>query len=489
MPTSSKDPRRVIIIGAGFSGLCMAIRLKRAGFDRITVLESADDVGGTWLKNDYPNAGCDVPSYLYSFSFASRYEWTQRYARQPEILAYLRHCAERFGVRSHIRFGTSVRQCVFQESTGCWCVETDRGNYEAEFVVSAVGQLNRPHQPTIAGREEFEGATWHSARWNHDYDLSGKRVAVIGNGASAVQFLPNLAEQAKSTVLFQRTPSWIQPFENRHYSTWSKAVLQRIPGVSLVYRWWIFARQDWRVIAFRKGKINREYRRRLKRQMRKLIPQEQWEDLIPTYAPGCKRILLSNDFLQTVMRSDVSVVSDSIERFDYSGIVAGGKHYQADVVIYATGFKANEFLSPIEILGRDAVRLHDDWGDRPKAFRGIAAAGFPNLFLLYGPNTNLGHNSIVFMIESQVNYILRCLSLARRRGADCIEVTRTAMERNDADVQQRLRSSIWADACASWYKTEDGALPNNWWGSAISYWIRTRRPKPNEFRLWEVANR
>ncbi|MEL6107796.1 MAG: NAD(P)/FAD-dependent oxidoreductase [Planctomycetota bacterium] len=483
---SSSDRRRVIIIGAGFSGLCMAIRLWQAGIRSITILESADDVGGTWLKNDYPNAGCDVPSYLYSFSFATRYPWSQRYARQPEILAYLRHCAERFSIRESIQFGKAVRECVFDESTGCWSVHTDDETLEAEFVVSAVGQLNRPNQPPIPGLDDYEGATWHSARWNHDFEFGGKRVGVIGNGASAIQFLPTLAERAQQTVLFQRTPSWIQPFENRPYSSLTKTALRLLPGLPSLYRWWIFARHDWRVIAFRKGKINREYGRRLKRQMRKLLPEEEWERLIPTYSPGCKRILLSNDFLQTVLRQDVSVVSQTIQRVDATGIVAGEQHHRLDAIVFATGFKATELLSPLRIRGRAGRDLNDVWGERPRAFRGIAVGGFPNLFLLYGPNTNLGHNSIVSMIETQVNYVLRCLQLAKRRGADCIEVNEDVMRRDDIEVQDRLRSSIWADDCSSWYKTSDGKLPNNWWGSALGYWIRTRKPKPGEFDLSSV---
>lgn len=485
---SSGDQRRVIIIGAGFSGLCMAIRLRQAGFRHITVLESSNDVGGTWLKNDYPNAGCDVPSYLYSFSFAARYGWSQQYARQPEILAYLRDCAERFGVRKLIRFGVTVDDCSFDESTGCWTVRDKDGNsLEAEFLVSAVGQLNRPNVPDLPGLDDFQGAVWHSARWNHDFSLEGKRVAVVGNGASAIQFLPTLAERAEHTVLFQRTPSWIQSFRNDHFSAWAKFALRWVPGLPLAYRWWIFANQECRIAAFRKGKINREYGRRLKRQMRELLPEERWDELIPTYAPGCKRILLSNDFLQTVQRDDVSVVSAGIQRLDAKGIVAGDTHHVVDAVVFATGFKANEFLSPIEIRGRDGHRLHDYWGERPRAFRGIATPGFPNLFLLYGPNTNLGHNSIVYMIESQVNYILRCLNLAKKQRADCIEVSEEALERNDHDVQERLRSSIWADDCASWYKTADGKLPNNWWGTALGYWLRTRKPKAKEFRLWSFS--
>ncbi|MEO1527180.1 MAG: NAD(P)/FAD-dependent oxidoreductase [Planctomycetota bacterium] len=487
MLNASGDKRRVIIIGAGFSGLCMAIRLRQAGFHSVVVLESADDVGGTWLKNNYPNAGCDVPSYLYSFSFATRYPWSQRYARQPEILAYLRDCAERFGIRENIHFQTSVQAGAFNEATGCWTVTTNNGTFEAEFLVSAVGQLNRPHQPSFEGVDKYEGKVWHSARWNHDFELEGKRVAVIGNGASTIQFLPSLADKAEHTTLFQRTPSWIQPFRNDPYSSFAKAALRFIPGLPSVYRWWTFARHDWRIIAFRQGTINREYGRRLKRQMRKLIPEDQWEQLIPGYSPGCKRILLSNDFLQTIMRPDVSVVSDRVERLDATGIVTGENHYPVDAIVCATGFRANELLSPIEFEGRDGLRLDDVWSGRPHAFRGIAVHGFPNLFLLYGPNTNLGHNSIVFMIESQVNYVMRCLKLASRQGHDCIEVHEDTMKRDDEEVQERLEASIWAGDCASWYKTADGKLPNNWWGSAIGYWLRTRKPKLNEFRLWSVG--
>jgi cation diffusion facilitator CzcD-associated flavoprotein CzcO len=476
---------KIVIVGAGMSGLCLAIRLKQAGFRNVVILEKSNEVGGTWNENTYPNAGCDVPSYLYSYSFAPNYKWTMKYARQPEILAYLRDCADRFQIRPWIRFETAVVSAVFDEVDGRWVIETDSGDrLAADVFVSAVGQLNRPNVPCLEGLENFQGETWHTARWNHDYELFGKTVAVIGNGASAIQLVPEIARQAKQTYVFQRSACWIHPLRNYPYSTSAKLALRYLPLCASLHRLYLFLMCEWRILALREGsKLNKEYARWLRRKMRRLIPVDQWPLLIPNYAPGCKRILLSSDYLPTLQRDDVEVVTEEVKRFNGRAVVTESTSRQVDAVIFATGFQATRFLQPMEIRGRDGRSIEDVWDGRPKAFYGMATPGFPNLFMLYGPNTNLGHNSIVFMVERQVNYLIRCLTRMQETGAKLIEVRRGSMEQFDTDVQTRLASSVWAGDCSSWYKSADGRIPNNWWGSAFSFWMRTRRPNYADFHF------
>lgn len=485
MKQSNTSFPKLVIVGAGMSGLCLGIQLKKAGFDNFTILEKSSEVGGTWFENTYPNAGCDVPSYLYCYSFAPNFNWSMKYARQAEILSYFKDCAERFGLRSHIRFETTAESATFDEGNGLWGVTTDTGDeLSANVFVSAVGQLNRPHIPSFDGLDDFEGAVWHSARWNHDIDLTDKTVAVIGNGASAIQFVPEIAEKVKQLYLVQRTPSWIQPLSNYRYPKWARWSFRSVPLCARLHRLWIYWMCEWRIIAFREGgTVNREYARRLRRQMRRQLPQDQWPQLIPNYSPGCKRILLSNDYLQTAQQDNVELVCEPLQRFKRDGFVTEMRTRAIDAVIFATGFKATEFLQPMKIRGRGGLDIEDAWNGRPKAHHGMTTPGFPNLFMLYGPNTNLGHNSIIFMTEQQVKYVIRCLRRLKKSNSDLMEVRQAAAESYDAHVQHQLRSSVWAGDCTNWYKSADGSIPNNWWGSATAYWARVRRPKFSDFEF------
>ncbi len=465
------------------SGLCLAIRLKRAGIHDFTIIEKSGDVGGTWLENSYPNSGCDVPSFLYSFSFAPNYNWTRKYARQPEILQYFRDCADRFEIRPHIVFNRHVTQAAWDEETHHWTVTLDDGQQlTSNYFVSAVGQLNRPRIPQIPGAEQFQGHTWHSARWNHAVDLTGKKVAIVGNGASTIQFIAEVADRAEHVCLFQRTPSWIHPLNNYRYAGWVRWCFRRMPSVARLHRLWIFLMCEWRIIAFREGGIaNRIYRWWLKRTMKVLIRPELTDSLIPNYAPGCKRILLSSDYLQTVQQSNVTLVTEALQSFQSNAVKTASHEFPVDVVIYGTGFEATGLLQPMTILGRGGVALEDAWNGHPQTLYGLATPAFPNMFMLYGPNTNLGHNSIIYMVESQVDYLMKCLAEADRLKCCEIEVSEAAVAEYDKKLHAGLKESVWAGDCSTWYKTSDGTISNNWAGAAMLYRIQTRKPN---FNAW-----
>ncbi len=476
---------RVIIVGAGMSGLCLAIQLKRAGIESFTVLEKSNHVGGTWFENSYPNSGCDVPSYLYSFSFAPKHDWSQKYARQPEILQYFRDCADKFGINQHIRFGTAVDHARFDEERSIWKVSTSDGEtLEAEFFVSAVGQLNRPKIPDIPGLKEFQGTVWHSARWNQDYDLKGKRVAVVGNGASAVQFVPTVAAQAAQTFVYQRSPSWMQRFNNYRYSEFSKRLFSAMPWTAKLHRMWLFGMCEWRIRAIVDPWIaNPIYHMWIHRRMGRRVSKELRPHLVPKYTPGCKRILLSNDFLEAFKKPNMKLVTEPIVSFSEDAIETAAGLTPVDAVIFATGFESLDFLQPMEILGRGGLPLDAAWKERPKTLLGMVAAGFPNMFMLYGPNTNLGHNSIIYMVECQVSYILKCIQYMQANGLGEIEVRPEAVANFDRRVQRKLRRTVWAGDCTSWYKKADGSITNNWYGAALEYRWAARKPKFSQFVL------
>lgn len=470
---------KCLIIGAGMSGLCMAIQLRRAGIGPVVLVERSQDVGGTWLDNHYPNSGCDIPSFLYSYSFAPKHDWTQKYARQPEILQYFRDCADRFGVRENIRFGESVESAEYIPESSLWSVKLSGGcQVTTQFLISAVGQLNEPRIPDFPGLSEFQGPSWHSARWKQDVALQGRRVAVIGNGASTIQFLRQVTESAAHVCLFQRSPSWIHPLHNFRFPRSVTWCFSRLPLASKLYRLWTFAACEYRIIAMKNSSLAQViYRRWLRQQMVKRLSDDMQKKMIPDYPPGCKRILLSNDFLETIQRDNVTVVTEAIDRFEADAVVAGGKRYPADTTIFGTGFKSTDFLRTIRITGLDGISLQEAWRDQPRTLLGLATPGFPNLFFLYGPNTNLGHNSIIYMVESQVRYIIRCLQQAQVQGKTVIHVREDAVRRCQDQLRSRLKKSVWAADCSNWYKTADGTISTNWSGAAMAYRWQTRSPR------------
>jgi cation diffusion facilitator CzcD-associated flavoprotein CzcO len=485
MPNAGTHPR-IVIIGSGFGGLCMGMELKRAGIESFTILEKADRIGGTWRDNTYPGAACDSPSFVYCFSFEQKTDWSRKWAPQPEILAYVEHCARKYDLYPHIRFNTEVASARFDGDAGVWRLRTTTGeDIEAEVVVSGTGQLNRPAYPTIPCLEDFTGVTFHSARWPQDVDLRGKRVAVIGNAASAIQFVPRIAPEVEHLYVFQRSANWMLAKNDRTYSARERWIFTHVPLVARLYRWWLWASYELRFPIFRQNaffsKVVAGYADRTMREH--VTDPELQRALVPDYPIGGKRILISDDYYQTLARDNVSVVTDAIERVGAHGITTrDGRSFSVDVIILATGFESTSFLAPMRMEGLDRRSLDDAWKDGAEAYLGVATAGFPNFFMLYGPNTNLGHNSILFMLECQVHYVMQCIRALASRDLEYLDVRPEAMRTYNAWLQDILERSVWARTGKSWYKRADGRITNNWSGTTIEYWWRTRRVDFDAYR-------
>lgn len=477
LPADARPPR-VAIIGAGVGGLGMAIRLTQMGVDDVTVLERASSLGGTWRDNTYPGAGCDVPSHLYSLSFAPNPDWTRRFPEQSEILAHLERTADAFDVRRLIRFDTEVASAAFDDTSGTWTLTLGDGStLEADVVVAATGQLNRPHVPDIEGLGDFAGPAFHSARWDHDVDLEGKDVAVIGIGASAIQFVPAIADRVGRMTLFQRSVNYVAPKPDGPIGDRTRVLLRRVPALRLAYRASIWARFESRFVVFRQGsRLGRIGAEAYRKRVAGLVDEGLTRDaVVPEHPLGCRRILISNDWYPTITRDDVEVVTDGVDRVEADAVVAGGRRHPADVLILGTGFETTGFLEPIAVTGRDGRSLRDAWADGAEAHLGITVAGFPNLFLLYGPNTNLGHNSIIFMIERQIGWILQAVRTLATDGARWLDTLPDAQAASNARLDRELARTVWAGDCHSWYKDAKGRITNNWSSWTWRYWQRTRR--------------
>lgn len=474
------DGPRIAIIGSGFSGLCLGIQLKKAGLHSFTIFEKAEDLGGTWRDNAYPGAACDVPAFAYCFSFEQKTDWTHKWARQDEILAYMNHCAQKHRILPHVSFNAEVESARFDETGALWRLRTRAGEeVEAEVLISAVGQLSRPKVPDIPGLEIFRSERFHSARWNHDYDLTGKRVAVIGNAASAIQFIPEIAKQVDRLTVFQRSANWMIPRRDREYTQKERERFTRHPWLAKLYRWWIWASFELRYpLVFHAGSwLGPLFERLAKKYMRSIITDARMrEALVPDYPIGARRILISDDYYPALERENVRVVTAGIERVVEEGIVdsEGGTH-PVDAIILATGFRTTAFLAPMEIRGLDGRLLAEEWKDGAQAYLGITVAGFPNFFMTYGPNTNLGHNSILFMIECQTRYILQCIERLRKGGLSYLDLRREVQAAFNEKIQTELRRTVWAETDHSWYKDEAGRIANNWSGTTTRYWWKTRK--------------
>jgi cation diffusion facilitator CzcD-associated flavoprotein CzcO len=478
---------QVAVIGAGFSGLCMAIRLKGSGIDDFAVYEKADDVGGVWRDNVYPGAGCDVPSHLYSFSFARYSGWSRAYPKQDEILAYLHRCVQRYDLAPHLRLGTEITAAEWDEDAALWrLTDASGGAHAARVLVCGVGQLNRPKYPEVPGVGSFDGTAFHSALWEATQtpeSFEGKDVAVIGTGPSAVQFIPEIAPHARRLYVFQRTANWVIPKYDYPFGPASRWTFKHVPGVRLALRGFVFTVIGETLLysAIAGSRLGRGVQRFSARHLRKQIPDdpELRAKLTPDFPIGCKRILISDGYYPALARPNVEVVTEPVASITPRGVVTGdGVERPVSVLVYGTGFRATEFLAPIELIGRGGVRLHDRWRDGASAYLGIAVPEFPNLFLLYGPSTNLGHNSVVYMIESQVRYILQWLRAAR---AGRVEVAAEALAAYEAEVAELLHRTAWESGCRSWYMTSAGKVVNNWPRRCFRYRLATRRPRSRDF--------
>jgi cation diffusion facilitator CzcD-associated flavoprotein CzcO len=471
---------KIVIVGAGAAGLAMAARLKRAGYRDFTIVERSPAIGGTWHDNRYPGCGCDVPSHLYSFSFAPNADWTYKFSRQPEIEKYLTDLVEREGLAEHLQLGTEVHGAAFD---GTWRVRTSAGELACDVLITGTGQLNRPKLPGLPG--EFDGLSFHSARWDPSFDPAGKRVVVIGNGASAAQIVPAIAPHVAKLTLLQRTPAYVFPRGDRAYSRVEKWLFRNVPGWRRSYRSFLYWQMESRFSGLKqRSLIGKLVSWLCLRHLRKQIRDPALRaTLTPAYPAGCKRIVISDDWYPTLARDNVAVVTSAIDRLVPEGVLtADGVTHAADAIIYATGFESTGFLVPMKIVA-NGVELTDAWRHGAEAHNGVMVSGFPNLMLLYGPNTNLGHSSILFMIECQVRYVLGLLAGLEHRNAHTIEVKRTAMERSNRELQASLANMTWAAGCNNWYRVESGKNTNNWAGHTTSYWWRTRKPDLREFDL------
>lgn len=465
-----------MIIGAGLGGLGVAAALLRAGTTDVTILEKADEIGGVWRDNTYPNAACDVPSSLYSWSFAPNPGWGRRYPGQPEILAYIRRTAAAEGLLEHVRLGTEVTGAAFDEATRRWHVATSTGDVvEADVLVPALGQLSRPVIPDIAGTDTFTGPTFHSARWRHDVDLTGKRVAVVGTGASAIQFVPGIVDRVQSMSVFQRSAPYVVPKPDRAYTRIHHLLFRRIPKSQTFGRqltWVLSERLNQGLTSGHPIKRVMELAWRL--QLRRQITDPALRArLVPDYPLGCKRLLFSNDWYPALDQPHVEVVSDHVSEVLPTGMrTADGRLHDADVIIYGTGFAATQFMQPLRVTGLGGQDLHEQWAGGARAHLGLTVPGFPRMFLVYGPNTNLGGSSIIHMMEGQAGYIVQAVRALAADPGRLLDVRRDVAERYDREMQERLADSVWS-GCTSWYTEPGGRVTTNWPGMVREYRTRT----------------
>ena len=498
----------IAIIGSGFAGIGMAIQLKKAGRTDFVVVEQSAQIGGTWRDNTYPGAACDVESHLYSFSFARKTDWSQKYSPQDEIFAYIEHCVQQFRLTPHIRLNSAVTQLTYCDVTQRWTLQFNDGTtINARVVITATGQLNQPNTPNFAGRQDYRGIQFHSARWRHDVDLTGQHVAVIGTGASAIQFVPKIAEQAATVRIFQRSAAWVIAKKNAPFKTWQHQCFARLPGYARTYRTFVYLKNELRALAFtRFGWVLKHAEWQAKRMARRDIhdPAKR-QAAIPDYKIGCNRILLANDWYSTLAKTNVHLITDPIYRFNETGLATVSREpegqsrsqsnsqnanndrnvtqHPIDVVIYATGFRATEFLAPMQIYGRHGQSLNDAWAQGAEAYKGISVSGFPNLFILYGPNTNLSHSSILQMLESQFCYVLRCLEALDHHCACAMDVKAAPQQAYVDNLGANLKQSVWASGCNSWYLTDDGRNVINWFGFTFTYRWLTRRVNTSHYEF------
>ena len=491
---------RIAIVGSGFAGLGLAIQLKRQGIDTFVIFEKADEIGGTWQANTYPGAECDIPSALYSYSFEN-FDWPNKWSHQPVIKAYLEHCVDRYHLRPHLRLGCAVTEVRYDTATGGWDIAINggpgTGGHTGRFdiVVSATGQLSRPRWPDIDGLDTFTGPVFHSAEWDHEVDLAGALVASIGCGASATQYVPEVAAIAEHVTVFQRTPNWIVPKNDRDYTEAEKALIRHSRAARNLRRFLLWFRTD--VVAF---DLMRK-RSRLRPLAQKLSLKHLGDTisdpatraaLRPDYAMGAKRILFSDTWYEAIEEHAITIETDPISKVTAGAVVttsADGQvtEHDVDVIVVGTGFHTHDFLSPMSVIGPSGTRLEDVWASGPQAHLGISVAGFPNLFFLYGPNTNLGHSSIILMIESQCRYLLSLFRQMAARSIQAVEVRAEVQQAYNDELARRLADTAWVTVEDSWY-LQGGRVTNNWVGRTTEYRRRTGHADLNDFHLTPMGD-
>jgi cation diffusion facilitator CzcD-associated flavoprotein CzcO len=479
-----------IIVGAGFSGLCAGIQLRRAGIEDFVILEKADRVGGTWRDNSYPGAACDIPSHLYSYSFEPNPRWSRAYGGQPEILAYLEHCADAYGLRPHLRLGAEVERATYDDASGTWTVGVRGGAaLVARALILGNGALHLPSIPALPGADRFAGKTFHSARWDHAYPLDGKRVAVIGTGASTIQLVPQIAPRVARLDVFQRTPPWIMPKADRPIGAREQWAFEHIPGAHWLRRTGLYWLLEARVLGFAFApRVNQIAERLVRRNLARSVPDPALRArLTPSYRLGCKRVLISNDYYPALCRDNVELVTDAIAAIEPSGIrTADGALHEVDAIIYATGFKVVDYLSSMQIVGTGGRELNAEWRSQVRNYLGINVSGFPNLFLLMGPNTGLGHNSMIFMIEAQVRYAVQAIRAMQRKALASLDVRPEVEQAFRAEMASKLRGTVWTSGCSSWYMAPDGEVLL-WPGFTFDYWRRTRHIDLDNYQVRALA--
>ncbi len=481
---------RVVVVGAGFAGIGMAARLRAMGIDDFVVLDRGNDMGGTWRDNSYPGAACDVPSNLYSYSFALNPDWTRSFSPQSEIWDYMRECVDRFDVGGHLRLGRRVDEARWDDETRRWVVRTAGGEeYVTPVLVWATGPLSEPSIPDFPGLDGFRGKVFHSARWEHGFDLTGKRVCVVGTGASAVQFVPRIAPVVEHLYLHQRTPPWIVPRRDRPVSRLRKVVYRKAPATQRLSRLRIYATFESLLSVFvgRATRRKAAVRKTALDHLAKQVPDEALrETLTPHYEPGCKRLLLSDDFYPSLTRPNVEVVASPVASFTAHEVVGhDGIARPVDVVIMGTGFEAAEPRYAEHIVGKGGARLSEVWKtEGVEAYAGTTVAGFPNLFLMIGPNSTLAHNSMIYMIESHINYVASALAFMARPGVHTVEVKRGVQRRYNERLQAKLEHSVWVEGgCGSWYLDHRGRNTTLWPDHTWKFRRLTRRFHPGEYTV------
>jgi cation diffusion facilitator CzcD-associated flavoprotein CzcO len=477
----------VLIVGAGFGGIAAAIELKRHGIENLVILERAPRLGGTWYYNSYPGAACDVPSHLYSFSFDQRRHWSRLCSPQAEIHAYIQDVARLQGVASLVVPDSTVTGCAWDERSCSWTVEVAAGErYRARTIVLATGQLHQPALPRLEGVETFAGHSFHSAEWDHGCRLAGKRVAVVGTGASAVQFVPEIAPQVSRLTIFQRTGNWFLPRANRRYPAAVRAAIRHVPGLQAFRRRFMFNYCEALTASIRHpDTLGRLLAARSAAFMRsQLKDPEMRRKAWPQYTFGCKRVLFSSHYLPALQRPNVELVTDAIARVTPAGVVtADGRAHEIDCIIWGTGFRTNDFMFPMRISGAGGRELRDEWARGAHAHLGMTVPGFPNMFVLYGPNTNTSGGSIIFYLEAQAAYVRQAIMQLHRRGAGAIEAREEVEAASDRALQARFAGTAWT-RCRSWYLTEQGRNVANWPGYMREYEQRTRVLDPADYLFW-----